>query len=185
MTPVLHLEQAEKALASGDGPVPVLRGVDLSKAPAETLALTGESGSGKTLTGKAVMRLQPNGAAVTGGTVARITNWNANWWEVGCGRSNPPADCHSCGIGITIQHPDGLRHTYCHNSRHHVTVGDQIAPGQHIADTGNTGRSGAPHLHLEFRIDGQRVCPQPLMIPLFEGSPVGQTSEAAAQDCSF
>ena len=47
MTSVLHLEQVEKAYASGDGPVPVLRGVDLSVAPAETLALTGESGSGK------------------------------------------------------------------------------------------------------------------------------------------
>ncbi|MEO1363528.1 MAG: ABC transporter ATP-binding protein [Pseudomonadota bacterium] len=47
MTPVLRLEQVEKAYASGDGPVPVLRGVDLSVAQAETLALTGESGSGK------------------------------------------------------------------------------------------------------------------------------------------
>lgn len=47
MTPVLQLEAVEKAYASGEGPVPVLRGVDLLLAPAETLALTGESGSGK------------------------------------------------------------------------------------------------------------------------------------------
>lgn len=108
--------------------------------------------------------------AVTGGTVDRITNWTANWWEVGCGGPNPPADCHSCGIGIgiTIQHPDGLRHTYCHNSRNHVTVGDQIVPGQHIADTGNTGRSGAPHLHLEFRVDGRRLCPQDLLAEVLQ-----------------
>ncbi len=94
--------------------------------------------------------------AIAGGRVDRVTNWNANWWEVGCGGSQPPKDCTRCGIGIAIRHPDGLRHPYCRNGRNHVTVGDQIAPGQHIADSGNTGRSGAPHLHLELRIDGQR-----------------------------
>lgn len=47
MTPVLQLEAVEKAFDSGEGVVPVLRGVDLSLAASETLALTGESGSGK------------------------------------------------------------------------------------------------------------------------------------------
>ncbi|MEL6563358.1 MAG: ABC transporter ATP-binding protein [Pseudomonadota bacterium] len=47
MTPVLQLDAVEKAYPSSEGPVPVLRGVDLTLAPAETLALTGESGSGK------------------------------------------------------------------------------------------------------------------------------------------
>ena len=47
MTALLQLEAVEKAYASGEGPVPVLRGVDLTLEPSETLALTGESGSGK------------------------------------------------------------------------------------------------------------------------------------------
>lgn len=123
--------------------------------------------------------------AITGGRVDRVTNWNANWWEVGCGGSRPPAGCQSCGLGITIQHPDGLRHTYCHNSRNHVTVGDQVAPGQHIADSGNTGRSGAPHLHLELRLDGQRLCPQWLMVPLSDGRWVEEAPNFLSRGCSF
>ncbi|WP_299041761.1 ABC transporter ATP-binding protein [uncultured Tateyamaria sp.] len=45
--PVLDLRGVQKSFASADGPVPVLRGVDLSLEAGETLALTGESGSGK------------------------------------------------------------------------------------------------------------------------------------------
>ncbi|MDJ0771684.1 MAG: M23 family metallopeptidase [Ilumatobacter sp.] len=122
--------------------------------------------------------------ALTGGRVARITSWTGNWWHAGCGGPRPPADCNTCGVGITIQHPDGLRHTYCHNVRNHVAVGDQIAPGQHIADSGNTGRSGAPHLHLELRINGRRLCPQPLLVGLSDGAPTEPRS-LPTSGCSF
>lgn len=44
---VLNVEGVNKSYPGADGPVPVLRGVDLSLAAGETLALTGESGSGK------------------------------------------------------------------------------------------------------------------------------------------
>ena len=47
MTPVLQLEGIEKSYDTSEGPVPVLRGVDLTLDAKETLALTGESGSGK------------------------------------------------------------------------------------------------------------------------------------------
>lgn len=47
MTALLHLEQVRKSYPGSDGPVPVLRGIDLSMQAGETLALTGESGSGK------------------------------------------------------------------------------------------------------------------------------------------
>lgn len=123
--------------------------------------------------------------AITGGTVVRTTKWPGNWWSAGCGGPNPPADCHSCGIGITIEHPKGLRHTYCHNVRNHVTVGDQIAPGQHIADTGDSGRSGAPHLHLELRSSGQRLCPQALMAGLYEGTAPTTPAILETTGCSF
>jgi murein DD-endopeptidase MepM/ murein hydrolase activator NlpD len=60
---------------------------------------------------------------------------------------------------------------YCHNTRAHVAVGDQVAPGQHIADSGNTGRSGTPHLHVELRISGERLCPQPVLLQILEEAP--------------
>lgn len=44
---VLQLRGVTKTYETGDGPLPVLRGVDLGLNAGETLALTGESGSGK------------------------------------------------------------------------------------------------------------------------------------------
>ncbi|SHI86412.1 ABC transporter ATP-binding protein [Wenxinia saemankumensis] len=44
---LLDVKGLRKSYPGGDGPVPVLRGVDLSVRGGETLALTGESGSGK------------------------------------------------------------------------------------------------------------------------------------------
>ena len=107
--------------------------------------------------------------AITGGTVVTVQTWQGNWWSDGCNTNNPASSCNTCGTGLTIQHPTGLRHTYCHATRLYVALGDPIAPGQHIADSGNTGRSGTPHLHLELRLDGSRLCPQPLLLALYEG----------------
>jgi len=45
---------------------PILKGVDLSIAPREILAVTGESGSGKSMTALSVMGLLPEGARATG-----------------------------------------------------------------------------------------------------------------------
>ena len=123
--------------------------------------------------------------AITGGTVANVGTWTGNWWRAGCGGPQPPAACTSCGVGITIQHPGGLRHTYCHNSYAHVAEGDTIAPGQHIADSGDTGRSGTPHLHLELRITGTRHCPQPLLAALYRGTSIPEPTTLPTTGCSF
>ncbi len=107
--------------------------------------------------------------AITADTVTRTTHFAGNWWQAGCATATPPAGCATCGIGITIrtdQHD--LRHTYCHNRTIHVNTGDTVTVGQHIANSGNTGRSGAPHLHLELRVHNTRRCPQPLLQALHQ-----------------
>lgn len=44
---LLRVKALTKSYNGAEGPVPVLRGIDMSLAPGDTLALTGESGSGK------------------------------------------------------------------------------------------------------------------------------------------
>lgn len=46
-SPLLSVRDLHKSFAGADGPVPVLRGVSFDLAAGRTLALTGESGSGK------------------------------------------------------------------------------------------------------------------------------------------
>ncbi len=58
------------------------------------------------------------------------------------------------GKRVDIQHPDGTRTLYGHNSRLLVAVGQQVRQGQQISAMGNTGRSTGPHLHFEFHMPG-------------------------------
>jgi murein DD-endopeptidase MepM/ murein hydrolase activator NlpD len=83
-----------------------------------------------------------------------------NWWEAGCGVASP-GGCQSCGMGVTVQTDIGLRYTYCHNSDVFVAEGQQVTAGEQVAVSGDTGYSGAPHVHIEFHLDGVQYCPQP------------------------
>jgi murein DD-endopeptidase MepM/ murein hydrolase activator NlpD len=70
------------------------------------------------------------------------------------------------------------------NVRNYVVLGDEIAPGRHIADSGDTGRSGAPHLHLELRVDGQRHCPQPLLMARYDQADGASDFDLPSSGCS-
>lgn len=108
--------------------------------------------------------------AIRGGTVVTVQAWPHNWWEQGC-RQRGVNGCATCGIGVTILDPtDNTRWTYCHGSNLHVTHGAEVEAGQLVITSGNTGRSGTPHLHLEIRTaDGRQRCPQQLMLSLHRG----------------
>lgn len=54
------------------------------------------------------------------------------------------------GYGNYVVVSDGVHAVlYAHLSAIHVSVGSEVLPGQTIGLSGNTGRSTAPHLHLE------------------------------------
>lgn len=59
---------------------------------------------------------------------------------------------HDGGYGylVTLQHADGSRSLYAHNSRLLVREGEEVAQGQPISQMGSTGRSTGPHLHFEI-----------------------------------
>jgi murein DD-endopeptidase MepM/ murein hydrolase activator NlpD len=52
---------------------------------------------------------------------------------------------------------------YGHASRLLVHAGDSVQAGQVIALSGNSGRSTAPHLHFEIRLDGKSIDPLTLV----------------------
>jgi peptide/nickel transport system ATP-binding protein len=63
--PVLSVRDLRTAFMTGHGPVEVVRGVDFDLAPGEVLGVLGESGSGKTMVARSLLRLLPTGATAT------------------------------------------------------------------------------------------------------------------------
>ena len=106
--------------------------------------------------------------AITAGTVVNTTRFNQNWWQAGC-TGALPGGCQTCGLGLPVQSDIGRRYTYCHNSAVFVDVGQQVAAGQQVSLSGDTGHSGAPHVHIEFRINNVQYCRQPIMHAVYNG----------------
>jgi murein DD-endopeptidase MepM/ murein hydrolase activator NlpD len=61
------------------------------------------------------------------------------------------------GSTIIVDHGLGVMTAYYHLSKSHVQVGEQVAPGQIIAEGGSTGLSSGPHLHWDLRVNNVPV----------------------------
>jgi murein DD-endopeptidase MepM/ murein hydrolase activator NlpD len=61
---------------------------------------------------------------------------------------------------IEIDHGNGLVTRYAHNKENLVSVGSAVKKGEVIGLVGSTGRSTAPHVHLEVLENGRVVNPR-------------------------
>lgn len=80
--------------------------------------------------------------AMRGGLVIKVVDSND--------KSCPDRSCMQFNNVITIQHDDGTYAEYAHLKQHSagVRVGDEIAAGTYLADSGRTGWTTGPHLHI-------------------------------------
>ncbi len=68
------------------------------------------------------------------------------------------AGCYSFGKWILVEHPNGLSTLYAHLSSFAVNVGENVATGQIIGASGNSGYSTNPHLHFGlYATEGIRI----------------------------
>ena len=81
-----------------------------------------------------------------------VTKASAPWAGQNTGGTN-------FGNHIYIDHGNGYVTIYAHAKNLHVSVGDVVTAGQHIADVGSTGLSTGPHLHFEVRYNGTPTNP--------------------------
>jgi murein DD-endopeptidase MepM/ murein hydrolase activator NlpD len=61
------------------------------------------------------------------------------------------------GITVIIEHDNGDRTLYGHNSMVRVHPGEQVEAGTVVAFSGNTGRSTGPHVHFERLPSGRPI----------------------------
>jgi len=70
------------------------------------------------------------------------------------------SNCHDgYGNKVVIDHGNGYKTVYAHLSKIEVKKGQHIKLAKEIGKVGNTGRSIAPHLHYEVRVNDTPVNP--------------------------
>lgn len=67
------------------------------------------------------------------------------------------------GNNVIIDHGNGVTTLYAHMSALNTSYGAKVSQGQVIGYVGSTGMSTGPHLHLEFRLNGDLVNPAPYL----------------------
>ena len=63
------------------------------------------------------------------------------------------------GNVVIVKHANGQTTVYAHLSRIAVRVGQRVAQGETLGAVGATGWATGPHLHFEFRVNGQHKDP--------------------------
>lgn len=68
-SPLLDIRDLDVTFSTSAGPVPAVRGANLTVYPGQTVAIVGESGSGKSTTAMAISQLLPRNGSITGGQI--------------------------------------------------------------------------------------------------------------------
>lgn len=77
---------------------------------------------------------------------------------VGTGDTDQFRGCYSFGKWVMVKHPNGLSTIYAHLSVIRATEGQEVATGEVIGYSGNTGYSTGPHLHFGvYATQGVRI----------------------------
>ncbi len=63
------------------------------------------------------------------------------------------------GNVVFVKHRNNHTTVYAHLSRINVQKGQSVSQGQHLGAVGSTGWATGPHLHFEFRVNGQHEDP--------------------------
>jgi murein DD-endopeptidase MepM/ murein hydrolase activator NlpD len=64
------------------------------------------------------------------------------------------------GNVVKVKHPNQISTVYAHLSRINVRLGQSVAQGQDVGQVGMTGWATGPHLHFEYRVNGEYQDPQ-------------------------
>ncbi len=77
---------------------------------------------------------------------------------VGTGNTDAYPGCYSFGKWVMVKHPNGLSTIYAHLSLIKASEGQNVATGEVLGYSGNTGYSTGPHLHLGvYATQGVRI----------------------------
>jgi murein DD-endopeptidase MepM/ murein hydrolase activator NlpD len=60
---------------------------------------------------------------------------------------------------VVVKHNDSITTLYGHNKEALVEPGEKVLPGSRLALSGNTGKSSAPHVHYEIRVNDEPINP--------------------------
>jgi len=71
---------------------------------------------------------------------------------------------------VTILHAEGYTSHYGHLNSFSVKIGESLKPGDVIGRVGRTGRATGPHLHFEWRLNGNPIDPNKILPILSKAS---------------
>ena len=87
-------------------------------------------------------------------------------YAAGSGRVKFRGGMGGYGNVVQIDHGNGIVTVYGHMSRFAAAgIGAHVERGQTIGYVGMTGLATGPHLHFEYRVNGQYVDPQKIKLP--------------------